>query len=80
MTTLDEVMKQIKSGVTVQLRFYLAGGLFSVHDLWFEDGLIYDFSYVDSAESSYTEKQYRSSFYGTAFNKQSVKLMEVRKW
>ena len=80
MTTLDEVMRKIKSGVTVELRFYLAGGLlFSVHDLWFEDGKIYDFSYVDSSENFYTEKQYRYSFYGKAFKKHSVKLMEVHK-
>lgn len=78
MTTLDEVMNIIKSGQTVELHFYLAGGLlFSVHDLWFEDGKIYDFSYVDSSEYSYTERQYRSSFYGKAFKKNSVKLMEV---
>jgi hypothetical protein len=79
MITLDEVIKKIKSGATLQLRFYLAGGLFSVHELWFDDGRIFDFSYVDSTESSWTEKQYRSSFYATAFIKHSVKLMEVYK-
>lgn len=69
-------MKRIKSGETIELQFSLAGGLYSRHELWIEGGMIHDFSCVDSSEYFCTEKEYRSSFYGKAFKKQSVKLME----
>ena len=77
MATFDEVLQLIKSGKSVELKFYLSMGLFSRHELSLEDGKIEDFSFIDSSLSTYTIEEYKQSFHGKAFISNAVEIEEV---
>ena len=77
MITFNEVMKYLKAGRKVELKFHLSGFVFSRHTLTIVDGKIEDKSGVDGSTSIYTIKQYKRSFHGRAFKKNAVELSEV---
>jgi hypothetical protein len=77
MATFDEVLQLIKSGKSVELKFYLSMGLFSRHELSLEDGKIEDFNFIDSSLSTYTIEEYKQSFHGRAFISNAVEIEEV---
>jgi hypothetical protein len=77
MITFNEVMKYLKAGKKVELKFHLNGFLFSRHTLTIVDGMVEDESAVDGTTSTYTIEQYKRSFHGRAFKKNVVELSEV---
>ncbi|TAK54028.1 MAG: hypothetical protein EPO24_13605 [Bacteroidetes bacterium] len=76
MISLEEALTKLKEGKRLELKFYLAGGLFSRHELSLDNGMIVDFSYVDDSTTMTTIKEYKRGFYGRAFKKQHVQLEE----
>lgn len=76
MITFDEVLKKLKEGKRLELKFNLCGGLFSRHELSMYNGKIEDFSYVDDSTTTSTVSQYRRGFYGKAFKQKTVSLEE----
>jgi hypothetical protein len=77
MITFNEVMKYLKAGKTVELKFHLNGFLFSRHTLTIVDGKIEDESGVDGSTSTYSIDSYKHSFHGRAFALNAVELSEV---
>ena len=74
MVKFNEVLAHLEAGKTVELRFQLNYGVFSIHELSLVDGKIEDFSHVDSSTSRYTINDYRKSFHGKAFEKGAVQI------
>ena len=76
MITFSEVITKLKAGKILELKFNLIGGLYSRHQLSYDDGFIRDESFVDGSVSKTTIARYKKSFYGKAFNKNAVQLIE----
>ena len=76
-TTFDEVLKLLRQGKSVELKFFFNYGLFSRHELSFCKNKIEDFSFVDESTTNYTIAKYKNSFYGKAFLKKAVMIEEV---
>ena len=78
MITFDGVIRKLREGKRVELKFHLNFGVYSRHELTLERGKICDKSYVDGSTSQFTIRQYSESFYGEAFRKNAVELIEER--
>ena len=77
MITLFEVLKILRTGKTVELRFNLNCHVYSRHALSLDDGVIKDESFVDGSVTRSTIEEYSRGFYAEAFSKNSVQLLEV---
>ena len=76
MITFDEVVAKLKAGKSIELKFNLNGGVYSRHLLSLDDGILTDESFVDGSITNTTVARYKKSFYGKAFNKNAVQLLE----
>ena len=76
MITFQEAIRKLKDGIILELKFNLISGLYSRHQLSYDDGFIRDESFVDGSVSKITIAKYKKSFYGKAFNKNAVQLIE----
>jgi hypothetical protein len=76
MISFEEVTRKLKAGNILELKFNLIGGLYSRHLLSYDDGFIRDESFVDGSVSKTTIAKYKKSFYGKAFTKNAVQLIE----
>ena len=76
MITLERVIKKLMAGKHIELRFQLNYGIYSRHLLSYDDGFIRDESFVDGSITKTTIPKYKKSFYGKAFTKKAVRLIE----
>ena len=76
MITFEQVLEKLRQGKRLELKFILNGGLYSRHQILLEDGRLIDESFVDGSITKSTISNYKKSFYGKAFHKNAVELLE----
>lgn len=77
--TWDEAAQKLHNGKTLEIAISLGknGGIFARHTLHLNKrGFIVDHSSVDNSTNSSSVPDYRSGFYGKAFKKNAVRLIE----
>jgi hypothetical protein len=78
MITFADVLTKLKQGKSVLLKFNLNFGVYSRHRLSLKKGMIIDHSYVDQSIDRSSIAAYMTGFFGEAFNKNAVQLIQEK--
>jgi hypothetical protein len=78
MITFADVLTKLKQGKSVWLKFNLNFGIYSRHKLRLQKGMIVDHSYVDQSIERSSIAAYMTGFYGEAFSKNAVQLIQEK--